>query len=101
MNWDIFSFQELCTDPCDMGLCNIILKHEVMAADEWLDNGPQDLVMVSLYIQIALNKMWSSLSVAYACPFQSHYGAVFTMLTSANRSPTRHHTHCLPSAWDS
>jgi hypothetical protein len=27
-------FQELCKDPCDMGLCIIILKHEVMAADE-------------------------------------------------------------------
>jgi hypothetical protein len=36
----IFSFQELCTDPCDMGLCIIMLKHEVMAADEWYDNVP-------------------------------------------------------------
>ena len=41
-NWDIFSFQELCTDPCDMGSCNIMLKHEVMAANEWHDSGPQD-----------------------------------------------------------
>jgi hypothetical protein len=31
---EIFSFQELCSDPCDMVLC-IMLKHEVMAADEW------------------------------------------------------------------
>jgi hypothetical protein len=30
-----FSFQELYIDPCDMGLCIIILKHEVMAVDEW------------------------------------------------------------------
>ena len=42
-NWDIFSFQELYTDPCDMGPCIIMLKHEVIAADEWHDNGPQDL----------------------------------------------------------
>ena len=35
---DIFSFQELCTDPCDMGLCIIMLKHEVMAADEWQEH---------------------------------------------------------------
>jgi hypothetical protein len=31
-NYDIFSFQELCTDPCDMGPCIIMLKQEVMAA---------------------------------------------------------------------
>ena len=31
-NWDIFSFQELCTNPSDMGLCVIMLKHEVIAA---------------------------------------------------------------------
>jgi hypothetical protein len=46
-----------------------MLKHEVMAADEWHDNGPQDLVTASLCIQIAINKMqFCSLSVVYACP---------------------------------
>jgi hypothetical protein len=40
-----------------MGLCIIMLKHEVMAADEWHDNGPQDLVTVSLSIQIAIDKI--------------------------------------------
>jgi hypothetical protein len=29
----------------------------LMAADEWHDNGPQDLVMISLCIQIAIDKM--------------------------------------------
>ena len=38
-NWDIFSFQELCTDSCEMGPCIMMLKHEVKAANEW----PQDL----------------------------------------------------------
>jgi hypothetical protein len=52
----MFSFQELCIDPCDMGLCIIILKHEVMAADEWRNNGPQDIVMVSLCIETAIDK---------------------------------------------
>ena len=33
------------------------LKHEAMAADEWHNNGPQDLVTVSLCIQIAIDKM--------------------------------------------
>ena len=40
-----------------MGPCIIMLKHEVMAVDEWHDNGPQDLVTVSLCIQIAIDKM--------------------------------------------
>jgi hypothetical protein len=33
MNWDIFNIKELYTDPCDMGQCLIMLKHEVMAVD--------------------------------------------------------------------
>ena len=45
--WDIFCFQELCTDPCDIVLCIIMLKHEVV--EEWHDNGPQDFVTVSLH----------------------------------------------------
>jgi hypothetical protein len=50
------------------GRTGTFLKHEVMAADEWHDNGPQDLcVTVSLCIQIAIAKMQlCSLSVAYA-----------------------------------
>jgi hypothetical protein len=31
-----------------MGLCIVMLKHEVMAVDEWHDNGPRDLIMVYL-----------------------------------------------------
>jgi hypothetical protein len=43
-----------------------MLKHEVMAVDEWHGNGPQDLVTVSLCIEIAINKMQlCSLSVAH------------------------------------
>jgi hypothetical protein len=62
-----YGFQELCTNPCDMGLCIIIVKHEVMAADEWHGNGPQDLITVSLCIHIAINQMqFCSFSVAYA-----------------------------------
>jgi hypothetical protein len=33
-NLDIFRFQELFTDPCDMGPCIIMLKHEVIVVDE-------------------------------------------------------------------
>ena len=49
-----------------------MLKHEVMAADEWHDNGPQDLVTVSLCIEIAIDKMkLCLLFVAYACPYHN------------------------------
>ncbi len=49
-----------------------MLQHEVMAADEWHDIGPQDLVMVSLCIQTAINKMHlCSFSIAYACPYHN------------------------------
>ena len=55
-----------------MGLCIIMLNHEVMQADEWCDNGPQDLVTLSLCIQIAIDKMqlWL-LSAVYACPYHN------------------------------
>ncbi len=45
-NWDVFSFQELCTDPCNMRPCIIMLQHEGMVMDEWHNNGPQYLVTV-------------------------------------------------------
>jgi hypothetical protein len=71
-NWENFSFQELCTDPCDMGPCNIMLKHEVMTADEWHNIGPQDLVTVSLCIQLSIDKMQLCLlSVACARPYHN------------------------------
>jgi hypothetical protein len=43
---DMSGESELCTDSCNMGPCIIMLKHKVMAADGWHDNGSQDLVMV-------------------------------------------------------
>ena len=62
-----------------------------MAADEWHNNGPQDLVTVSLCIQIAIDKMQLCLlSVVYACPTPP-WSTLFTALTSANRSPTLCH----------
>ncbi len=55
-----------------MGPCIIILQHEVMVVDEWHNNGPQDLVTVSLCIQNAINKMHlCSLSTTYACPYHN------------------------------
>jgi hypothetical protein len=47
-----------------------MLKHEVMAEDEWHGNGPQDLFTVPLCIQIVMGKMQLCLlSVAYVCPY--------------------------------
>ena len=55
-----------------MGLCIIKLKQEVMAADEWHDKGPQELVTIPLCFHIAINKMQlCSLSIDYACPYHN------------------------------
>ncbi len=67
-NWDVLSSQELCTCPCNMGLCIIMLQHEMMV----LDDGPQDLVTVSLCIKNVINKMHlCSLSITYACLYHN------------------------------
>ena len=91
-NWDIFSFNELCTDPCDMGPCIIILKHKVKSMDDWHNNEPQDVVTVSRCIQIAIDKIQFCLLLPIQEP-HCHHGTLFTTLTSANRSPTWYHTH--------
>ncbi len=68
----VFSFQELCTDPFNMGPCIIMLQHEVMVVDECHNNGPQDFVTVSLCFQNAINKMHlCSLSITYACRYHN------------------------------
>ncbi len=55
-----------------MGPYIFMLQHEVMVVDEWHNNGPQDLVTVSLCIQNAINKMHlCSLSIIYACPYNN------------------------------
>ena len=54
----------MCTDP--------MLKMRCWMEVDWHDNGLQDLVTVSLCIQIAVNKMqlcW--VSVGYACPYHN------------------------------
>ncbi len=72
-NWDVLSLQELCTDTCNMGPCIIMLQHEVMVVDEWHNNGPQDLVTLSLCMQNAINKKMHlySLSITYTCPYHN------------------------------
>ncbi len=43
-----------------------------MVMDEWHNNGPQDLVTVSLCIQNVINKMHlCSLSITFACPYHN------------------------------
>ena len=81
-----------------MGPCIIMLKHEVMAVDEWQDNGPQNLVTVSLNTYIAFNKMeMCSLSVAYTYPY---HNPTTTMVHSVHnvdisKPQTRRQTHGL------
>ena len=67
-----------------------MLKHEVRAADEWHDHGHQDLITVSLCIQIAINKIQlCSLSVVYAC---SYHNPTATMGNSIHNSKPLAHT---------
>ena len=86
-----FSASTNCVQLLPTRQHNIMRKNEVMVASEW-----QDLIMVSLCVEIAIDKMQlCSLSVAYACPHHNPtttMGTLFTTLTSANRSPTLRHT---------
>ena len=76
----IFQLPGMSTDPCDMGPSITMLKHEAMAADDWHDKGPQDLVTVSLCIQIAMDEMQLCLlPVAYACSYRHHLLAQTTL----------------------
>lgn len=94
-NWDVFSLQELCTDPCTMDIN--ILQQVGMAADICHDNGPQDLVTVCLCIQIVTYKMhlWPS-SGTHACTFD--YPTTTTMGHSVRSidicKPLARHTVC-------
>ncbi len=95
-NWDVFSFQELCTDLCNMVSCIIMLQYEVMVVDEWHNNGPHDLVTVSLCIQNAINEMHlCSLSITYACPYHNPTATMGHSIHNVYISkPTWRHTHC-------
>ena len=66
---------------------------EVMAADEWQDNGPQDLVTVYLCFQITINKMQLySLSIACACPYHNPTATMGHSVHKVDiRKPSRPH----------
>ncbi len=78
-----------------------MLQHEVMVVDEWHNNGPQDLVTVSLHIQNAINKMHlCSLSITYACPYHNPTATMGHSIHKVDISKPltpRCHTRCLPS----
>ncbi len=46
-NWDVISFQELCTDPCNKGPSIIMLQHEVML---WMNGTTIGLRISSRYL---------------------------------------------------
>ncbi len=102
-NWDVFSFQELCTNLCNIRTCIIILQHEVMDVDELHNNGPQDLITLSLCIQNVINKMHlCSLAITYACPYHNptpYMGhSIHNIDISKPLTHTTPYTQWLPSA---
>ncbi len=62
-NWDVFSFLELCTDPCNMGPCIIMLQHEVMS---WMNGTTMGLRISSRYL--CAFKMPSIKCTCVRCP---------------------------------
>ncbi len=66
----MFSASRNCVKILATGPCIIMLQHEMMVVDEWHNNGPQDLVTVTLCIQNPINNMHlCSLSITHACPY--------------------------------
>ncbi len=89
----VFSIQELCTDPCNMGPCIIMLQHEEMVVVEWHNNGPQDLVTVSLCIQNGINKInLCPLSMTYAWPYHNPAATMGHSIHKVNISKPLTHT---------
>ena len=67
-------------------------------AGQWHINGTQDLVTVSLCIQIAIDKMQlCSLSVAYACPYHNPTATMGNSLHNIDISKLLAHT--TPYMW--
>ncbi len=61
--WDVFSFQELCTDPCNMRPCIIMLQHEVIS---WMNGSTMGLRISSRYL--CAIKMPSMKCTCVCCP---------------------------------
>ena len=95
-NWDVFSFQELCPDPCSMRPCIITLQHEVMVVDEWFNNAPHRLRTLFLCSQNGINKMhMCTLSVTYTCLYHNPT-ATTTGHSIINVDISKLHTHMTP-----
>ncbi len=94
-NWDVFSFQELCTDTCNMRPCIIMLQHEVMVVG--MNGTTMGLRISSWYlcIQNAINKMHlCSLSITYACPYHNPTTTIVRSIQNVDISKPL--THMMP-----
>ncbi len=83
-----FSFQELCTDPCNMGPCIIMLQHEVRVVDEWHTMG---LRISSRYL-CAFKMHLCPLSITYAFPYHNPTATMGHSIHNADTGKPLPHT---------
>lgn len=70
-NWDVFSFQELCTDPSYMGLWMIMLN---MRWWSWKNRTTMGLRILSRYacaFNMLSKKSTGVWSITYSCPYHN------------------------------
>ncbi|PIO40687.1 hypothetical protein AB205_0110420 [Aquarana catesbeiana] len=92
MLWIGVTCLELCTDPCNMGPCFIMLQLEVMVVDEWHNRGPQDFVTVSLFKMPSTKCTCVHSSIAYICPSHNPTATMGHSIHNINISKPLTHT---------
>jgi hypothetical protein len=84
---DVFSFQKLHADSGDMRSGIILLEGNCVETDERHHNWYQNLIPISLPVQVSLHEMqWCSLTDAYAC---LHHDTATSMGHSAHNIDVR------------
>lgn len=91
-NWDV--------SVVYMGRWIIMLQHEVVVENKWHNNGTRDLVIASLCIQNAHDKMHLCLmSMTYTCPYHNPAATVGHYIHNIDNSKPFTHTMPRTHTW--